>query len=251
MNPPSIRPHTVASVNQHRFSSPFRKPAAIAILLATLSLAACDNTPATPSGPAGGKPRATGWAQPLAIGPISYFNAQCSSCHGNYGKEIADHNIARTSPPGEYRGMVEYMVVERSASSLPPRELDAQTAYCISLAAPSEGVVTEGSPIFVAVKNPINEGGLEGEVTPGCTVALITAKGQVRIEAKVDGHTWSIEPMQVKNAKSSAGDDWVNATIEARAKGVATPQVLQLSDEAFKGPVFKTVVPPPTPGKVP
>ena len=219
-------------VIEHRHPCPTLALAALAC-----TLAACEKAPPTPPGPV--KPRPTAWAAPLAIGPISYFNAQCTSCHGNYGVQIVDHNVARNSPGAEYRAMVEYMVTDRASSSLPPREMDAQTSYCMSLAAVGEGVVSEGSPIFIAVKSPINEGGLEGEVTPGSTVTFVTAKGQVRIEAKVDGHIWSIEPQQIRNAKSSAGDDWVNATLEARSKGVREPQVLRLSEESFKGPVLK------------
>lgn len=195
-----------------------------------------DTKPSAPS-----QPRPAAWAQPLSAGSISYFNAQCTSCHGQYGVQIADHNIARSSSAGDYRGMVEYMVTERAGSSLPPRELDAETAYCASLAAVTEGVKSEGAPIFVCIKAPVNEGGLEGEVTPGSTVTFITAKGQVRIDAAVDAHNWSIPPMQVRNARQAAGDDWVNATVEARKDGKT--QVLRLSEEAWKGP--KLIPPAP------
>jgi len=176
------------------------------------------------------------------VGPITYFNAMCASCHGAYGSQIADHNIARA--PGsvkEYRAMVEYMVTERASSSLKPRDLDAQTAYCMSLASQSEDVPTDGVPLYVAVKSPVQEGGLEGDVTPGSTVALVAAKGQVRIEAKVEGHSWSLTPQQVAGAKSSAGDEWVNATVEARGTvgGRSVTQTLRLSEGAFKGPVLK------------
>jgi hypothetical protein len=220
--------------------------AAAVVGVAVLLAAACDKAPSTPPAPI--KPpappaaRATAWVTPLTIGPITYFNTQCVICHGPYGKLIADHNIAKTSSASDYRAMVEYMVTERAGSSLPPRELDAQTAYCSSLAAGGEGVESEGSPTFVCIKTPVNDGGLEGEVTPGSTVTLVAAKGQVRIEAVVDGHTWSITPQQVSNAKSSAGDDWINAVIEARSKsavGAAATQKLQLSTEAFKGPKLK------------
>lgn len=193
-----------------------------------------------------GKPKATGWVEPLPVGSITYFNAQCVSCHGEYGALIADHNIAKTSNAVEYRGMVQYMVTDRSASSLPDRELDAVTAYCVSLAAGGEGVKAEGAPLFVCVKSPVNKGGLEGDVTPGSTVTFVTAKGQVRVNAEVNKHGWVISPQQLNSAKQSAGDDWVNATIEAR-NGSAV-QVLQLSQEAFKGP---TLPPPPPPPPAP
>jgi len=198
---------------------------------------ACEKSPSTPPAPA--KPAATSWAEPLTIGPITYFNTQCSICHGPYGKLIADHNIAINSNAADYRAMVQYMVTDRAGSSLPPRELDAQTAYCASLAAGGEGVKSEGSPTFVCVKTPVMEGGLEGEVTPGSTVTLVMAKGQVRIAATVDGHTWAISPQQVRSAKQSAGDEWVNAVIEANA-GAGTPVAkLTLSEAAYTGPRLK------------
>jgi len=185
------------------------------------------------------KPKPMVWVEPLTIGPITYFNTQCSSCHGDYGKQIADHNIARTSSAEDYRAMVDYMVTVRSESSLAPRELDAQTAYCSSLAAVGEGVTSEGSPTFVCVKTPVRSGGLEGEVTPGSKVTLVAAKGQVRIDAKVSGHSWEISPQQVTAAKSSAGAAWVEAVIEARGAPGTPVQRLVLAEEAFKGPVLK------------
>jgi cytochrome c5 len=197
----------------------------------------CEKGPAAPVTPP--KPAATAWVQPLALGPITYFNTQCSTCHGKYGVQIADHNIAKNSSAEDYRAMVEYMVTVRAESSLPPREMDAQTAYCASLAAGGEGVLSEGAPTFVCIKTPVNEGGLEGEVTPGSTVTLVAAKGQVRIDAEVDGHNWSISPQRIAGAKSSAGDDWVNAVIEARPKSGGAVQKLKLSEEAFKGPTLK------------
>ncbi|MBY0308273.1 MAG: hypothetical protein K2Q09_05985 [Phycisphaerales bacterium] len=202
-------------------------------LLLLLTLAACEKGP-TPQAPA--KPRPTSFAEPLAIGPISYFNTQCATCHGQYGVQIADHNIAKQSTPAAYRAMVEYMVTDRAGSSLPSRDLDAQAAYCTSLAAAGNDpdVHTEGAPLFVCTKSPINKGGLEGEVTPGSAVTLIAAKGQVRIAAEVSGHTWTIPPLQVANARQSAGDDWFNATLEAR-KGSAL-QTIRLAEEPFKGP---------------
>lgn len=212
-------------------------PVAGVIVAGVGGVGGCEKSPAVPPGPA--KPKATAWATPLAIGPISYFNTQCVSCHGPYGQLIADHNVARNSGAADYRAMVEYMVTDRAGSSLKERDMDAQTAYCASLAAVGEGVSSEGSPIFVCIKEPVMTGGLEGEVTPGCTVAMVTGKGQVRIDATVEGHTWRISPQQVNNAKQSAGDDWVNATVEARGKAGVKAQVLQLSDEAFKGPKLK------------
>ncbi|HYD01221.1 MAG TPA: hypothetical protein VEB22_08345 [Phycisphaerales bacterium] len=191
------------------------------------------------------KPKPTAWVEPLTIGPITYFNTQCSSCHGDYGKQIADHNIAKTSSAEDYRSMVDYMVTVRSESSLAPRELDAQTAYCSSLAAVGEGVASEGSPTFVCVKTPVRRGGLEGEVTPGSKVTLVAARGQVRIDAKVSGHSWEISPQQVSAAKSSAGAAWVDAVIEARGAPGTPAQRLVLAEEAFKGPVLKPRPRPP------
>ncbi|MFT3683689.1 MAG: hypothetical protein QM783_01980 [Phycisphaerales bacterium] len=176
---------------------------------------ACEKKGDSGGGGAGGKPRATGWVEPLPVGSITYFNAQCVSCHGEYGTQIIDHNIAKVSNAVEYRGMVQYMVTDRASSKLPERELDAVTAYCVSLAAGGEGVKSEGPPLFVCVISPVNKGGLEGEVTPGSTVTLITGKGQVRVNAEVSRHGWTITPVQLNGAKQSAGDDWVNATIEA------------------------------------
>lgn len=198
------------------------------VLLATVGmLAGCDNTPAAPATPA--KPRATAWAAPLALGTVTYFNTQCVACHGAYGSQIFEHNIAKESTDATYRAMVEYMVTERAASSLPARELDAQAAYCISLAA---------EKVFVCVKTPVMEGGLEGEVTPGSTVTLLSEKGGLRVEAEVSGHKWSISPQKVSGLKQSAGDDWVDAVIEARGpKGDV--RRLVLSQGAFAGPSLK------------
>ena len=199
-----------------------------------MAVGGCEKTPAVPV-----KPAATKWVEPLPVGAISYFNAQCKVCHGEYGTQIYEHPRAHDGWEA-YRGVVEYMVKERAASALSTVEMDAQTTYCASIAAATEKDATEGSAVFVCVKKPVNDGGLEGEVTPGCTVMLIAAKGQVRVEAVVDKHTWSFTPQQVSNMKSSAGDDWVNAVIEARPKsGVGETQRLVLSEGAFKGPKLR------------
>ena len=118
-------------------------------------------------------------ADPAAAAPISYFNANCASCHGDYGSFWGD-GFAAEYDDAELREVVAEMAAGPGFAPIDGAALDAQTAYNRSLAA------GDGSPPFLVAATATG-----GEVTPGSTVTLETDAGEVA--ATVAGHRWHAE----------------------------------------------------------
>lgn len=114
--------------------------------------------------------------------PITYFNANCSSCHGNYGSYWGEGFAAELSEE-ELHAVVDEMAAGPAFAPLEGRALEAQTAYNRSLAAGAE----KGLFVVAIVQGAT----VTGEVTPEATVTVVTGAGDVK--ATVDGHTWAAE----------------------------------------------------------
>ncbi len=115
-----------------------------------------------------------------ATGPLSYFNANCANCHGNYGSYWGE-GFAAEYDRAALREVVAEMAGGPGFAPIDGVALDVQAAYNAKLA---EG---KAAPPFVVATR--GETGFTGEVTPGSTVTLVTSGGE--IEATVDGHRWT------------------------------------------------------------
>lgn len=117
-------------------------------------------------------------AQPLAQGPISYFNTTCANCHGDYGSFYGEE-FATNLDDADLRRVVQEMVEGPAQSPLGARDLAALTAYHRSLADRTPFVAWTG----------VRDGELVGEVTPGSTVTVAFDTGRVA-SAEVREHHW-------------------------------------------------------------
>ena len=115
-----------------------------------------------------------------ATGPLSYFNANCANCHGNYGSYWGE-GFAAEYDHAELREIVAEMAGGPGFAPIDGLALDVQTAYNARLAKGKD------APPFVVATRA--DDGFAGEVTPGSTVTLVTPTGQV--QATVDGHRWT------------------------------------------------------------
>ena len=147
------------------------RPARVVPLLALpLLFAVAANRPARVDGDAE--------ATEAARRPIGYFNANCASCHGDYGSFWGD-GFAAEYGADELREIVAEMAAGPGFAPIHGAALDVQTAYNRSLTAAAEG------PFVVAYRDGDS---LAGEVTPGSTVTLETDAAEVA--ATVEGHSW-------------------------------------------------------------
>ena len=109
--------------------------------------------------------------------PISYFNAKCSSCHGDYGNYWGE-GFAADKTDKQLREVVDEMCAGPAGAPLEGKALDVQVAYHRSL--------VDNKP-FVSV---FSDGGkLAGEATPGSAVTLRV--GDRDVAATLDGHRWT------------------------------------------------------------
>ncbi len=200
-----------------------------------LTAMGCPQKPGPVVPPKPAVPPPTAWATPLGIGPVTFFNDHCAQCHGQYGESLTGDSL-KSVGPDEYLGVVGYMVTGPSQSSLPGPEQAALAAYCRS-------VCLKGT--FLAVVDAGSLGGMEGEVTPGSTVRLVM--GEVKLDAAVNGHRWTIDKRQVESAKAQAGPGWVSAVLVANRAGVETR--LPLAEAPFIGPPHPVQATTPSTGE--
>ena len=135
--------------------------------------------------------------------PISYFNAECGNCHGDYGSFWGEGFAAELSDEQLHK-IVDEMAAGPAQAPLKGIALEVQVAYHRSL--------VDQKPFIVAWKG--EDGIWQGEVTPGSTVTL---GGDA---AKVEGHTWKAgadtEAVRVKK-----GDQETVLSLEKSSAGVA------------------------------
>lgn len=148
-------------------------------------------------------------AEPLELGPISFFNASCGPCHGDYGMLLREELPPEAAQWDSIRSVIRGMVIGQAQTTLPEREIDALAAYRLSL--------LDGTP-YVAFTGA-SDGEMRGEVTPGATVQVLA--GGSAHAAAVDGHLWT--------APLPAGAGAV--TVRAALGGRTT--VLPLAEAAF------------------
>jgi mono/diheme cytochrome c family protein len=195
-------PRTTTPPTPRPWPAPARIAAASALIIGWILVAALAWP--GPAGRAGGPdshpplaPVALPPAEPpLAVGPITFFNASCGNCHGDYGMFLAvelDHDLV--DGESALRGLIAEMVTNQAQTHLPPREIDALTAYCRSLLGPSPFLAWTGA----------DNGELRGEVTPGAIVEVLTRSGNT--PAVVMGHTWTAR------LPAGAGPATVRATL--------------------------------------
>jgi hypothetical protein len=142
--------------------------------------AACRTQVAPAHAPDAAPAPALALAEPLAVGPLTFFNQSCARCHGQYGSFYGE-GFAAQRTDADLARVVREMVTGPAQASLPRRDLDALTAYHRSLA--------DGRP-FVALTH--KEGTvLAGEVTPRAAVVL-RAAGRL-IPAQVVEHAWTLD----------------------------------------------------------
>lgn len=183
--------------------------AAMGVVLAAIT---CEGEPpaggtASPAPPAtteatatGADAAASGAADTDAIGeqqldfarrPITYFNARCGACHGNYGSYWLEGVLANLSDD-ELRTVVDEMALGPAQAPLEELALDVQVAYHRSL--------IDGRPFVSAFRS---NSGLAGEVTPGSRVVLITPSGER--EARVEGHAWTSDAKDAARVRVATG----------------------------------------------
>lgn len=105
--------------------------------------------------------------------PISYFNANCSSCHGDYGSYWGE-GFAADYDMKELSEVVDEMAAGPGFAPLEGEALAVQTAYNESVA--------KKLPFAVAFKDGDS---WRGEATPKATLKVDGKPVQL------DGHTWS------------------------------------------------------------
>jgi hypothetical protein len=161
-----------------------RRLIAPAILATLCAAVACSPPSEPPSQEAAGQDAVTRPSLPpeqlgFARDPISYFNQECGSCHGNYGSFWGEGFAAAYDDAG-LRDVVDEMAAGPAQAPLEGLALDVQVAYHRSL--------VDGKP-FVTVY--VEEGKLRGEVTPGSEVVLVV-EGREQA-ATVEKHVWRSE----------------------------------------------------------
>lgn len=185
----------------------------LAIVLASLALAACDKTE-SPRAPEKANPvptvaPTTPAAAPVAADapspptptkfrPISFFQEKCARCHGPYGTFYGEGFAARLNDD-QLRAKVHDMVFGAGRSTLPDADIDLLTAFQRS--------IRSKSPFLLVGTDEPDWG---GEVSPGAVVEINT--GTQKIAATVDSHLWQAP----KSATSST------PTITATLNGVQT-----------------------------
>lgn len=126
--------------------------------------------------PAADRDAPTAPSEPLALGPIAFFEGRCARCHGSMGAMFGPA-LAALDDDGlaaAIRGMVE----GPAQATLGPRDLDAQAALHRSF-------IDRRPFLAVTARGP---GFIEGEVTPGASVTVIA--GATRVAADVREFTW-------------------------------------------------------------
>lgn len=159
--------------------------AGVAVVAGAVALVSWRWRPVAPAEPPAGaitaspRPEAAG-AAPLAVGPISFFNSACASCHGDYGGFYGD-GFAAARSDADLGRIVREMVAGPARSDLAERDMEALVAYHRSL--------VDGAPFLAWTSHRGEE--LTGEVTPGSTVSVVGGDMD-GVEASVDGHTWRL-----------------------------------------------------------
>ncbi len=117
--------------------------------------------------------------QPLTFSPLTYFDSQCSRCHGPNGAHYGD-DFGKGLSEKKLRTIVDDMAAGPGEAPLEGAELAAQVAFHHSLIVKT--------PFIVLTKLETN--GMRGEVMPGSEVILeVDGKS---FAAEVDGRDWSI-----------------------------------------------------------
>ncbi len=142
----------------------------------SVAIAACERTTPPAAPPDNAASASTTPAQPLSLGPVTFFEQRCARCHGSYGAAYAPSLSALSDP--ELTRFVDEMVIGPGQTELAARDLAAQVAYHRSL--------IDQRP-FLAV-TALDGSSIAGEVTPGATVEVVA--GGDRVPAAVTGHTW-------------------------------------------------------------
>ncbi len=117
-----------------------------------------------------------------SIAPITFFNANCASCHGKYGSFWGE-GFAADYGRAELAGVVREMTEGPGFAPIDGAEFDAQVAYN---AAMSTAGREQGPFLFVERFSD----GLRGEVFPGSKVTVHVDGAEH--EANVEGHTWRL-----------------------------------------------------------
>ena len=124
--------------------------------------------------------------------PISYFNARCGSCHGNYGSFWGEGFAAALDEQG-LREVVDEMAAGPAQAPLEGLALEVQVAYHRSL--------VDQKPFVTAY---VENGKLAGEAAPGSTVSLMV-DGQER-PATLTKHSWSGDVQRASAVRVTKGE---------------------------------------------
>ena len=154
--------------------------------------------------------------------PISYFNAKCANCHGDYGNFWGE-GFAADKTDRQLREAVDEMCAGPAQAKLDGLALDSQVAYNRSL--------KTKAPFATVYAG--DDGTLRGEVTPEARVTLVAADG-TGAPAKVDGHSWTSD---------------AQAASAVRVEKDGKTMTLDLADDAklaFPGPSTKPATKPAT-----
>lgn len=147
-----------------------------AATILVLALSACDRATPLPTPPA---------PPPTLAGlrPLTYFEDNCSRCHGPYGSFYGD-TFGKKLTPEQLHRVVDEMAAGPGNAPLQGAELEAQVAYHRSL--------IDGKPflILTEIKEENGQHILHGEATPDSQVELLI--NDVPTPAKLEGHRWSI-----------------------------------------------------------
>ena len=145
-------------------------------ILSSLLLSACDRSSSTsPSAPTP-PPKLTD------LRPITYFEDNCSRCHGPYGSFYGD-TFAQKLSPAQLHKVVHEMAAGPGNAPIEGPELEAQVAYHRSLADKKPFIV------LTEMKEEYGQHILHGEATPESQLDLVI--DGTSISAKLEGHRWS------------------------------------------------------------
>lgn len=155
-------------------------------------------------------PAPAGLVEPLARGPISYFQQRCAACHGAHGSQYLP-GFASREGARDLRTVVEEMAAGPAMSPVDGEDLEALTAFHRALSA--------GAP-FVAWLGR-DGGDLVGEVMPGAGAEVEVRVGDRSFMAEVNGHAW----------RAAVGD--AKGEVMVRAVREGREAVVLLSERAW------------------
>jgi hypothetical protein len=157
----------------------------VAVLAAAACLSACEgDSPPAPLERRTGSNASVAMVEPLEFRPISYFQANCAMCHGDYGPYLGAE-MGQRHDDRMLRRTLDDMAFGPANAPIEEHELDILLAWHRSL--------IDGRPFVILnqVTTDEDDGAwvrLSGETFPGTRITIQHPAGEVA--AEVDRHRW-------------------------------------------------------------